>query len=674
VRAEELLLDLDATQRAAVTEPVVPLAILAPAGSGKTRALTRRIAWQAAVGNLDPNHVLAVTFTRKAAGELRGRLSRLGVRGSVTAGTFQRGRPRPAPAPPRGCGDRDAGAARPQGPAAGPAARRSRPRRGAGGLDQRGRVRDRVGQGAPDPSRRVCRAGAAHRAGYAALPPASSRRSTPRTNARSGRRGCSTSTTSSRPAPTRWRPIPRSRRRNGGGSVTSSSTSSRTSPARSSACCVHGSVPAPTSAVVGDPDQAIYAFAGADAGLLDPLRRLVRGGDGRPPARQLPLDPADRHPPPGPCCRSSSGPRSGPRCVEGPAPTITAYPTDADEARGVAEALYQAKAHDPRRPWSSMAVLYRVNAQSAPFEEALTRAGVPYRVRGAAAFLDRPEVKTVIEALRKGAKTAPGRTFAEHLTDLVSDANDLSEDRREHVDAVAALGREYLAAEGSMGSVKGFLDYLHASLRGGWTTVGLGRRRGWTSSPSTGQGTRVGHRLRQPASSAGWCRSRTRAGRPTRSTRNDGCCTSRSAGPSGICTCRGPRSAPGARVSRRERRARTSTRSRGSIDDSPAVVETAADRTRGPAGARQRLAALEQGEIPMSDRPLYDALGDLAPRARACRGWSRRTSVLDNKTLRNVATRRPRFVRRAAGPARHGPGEARALRRGAPGGGRPHSG
>jgi DNA helicase-2/ATP-dependent DNA helicase PcrA len=87
VRADELLADLDPSQRAAVIEPAVPLAILAPAGSGKTRALTRRIAWQSAEGNIDPNHV-PVTFTRKAAGELRGRLSRLGVRGSVTAGTF----------------------------------------------------------------------------------------------------------------------------------------------------------------------------------------------------------------------------------------------------------------------------------------------------------------------------------------------------------------------------------------------------------------------------------------------------------------------------------------------------------------------------------------------------------------------------------------------------------
>ncbi len=216
--------------------------------------------------------------------------------------------------------------------------------------------------------------------------------------------------------------------------------------------------------VVGDPDQAIYAFAGADAGLLTRFGEWFEG------ATSVRLAANYRSSPQIVTAARAVLPESEraevrAAGVEGPEPTITAYPTDAAEARGVAEALY--RAHDPRRPWSSMAILSRVNAQSAAFEEALTRLGVPYRVRGAAAFLDRPEVKTVIEALRKGAKTAPGRTFAEHLTDLVADANALSEDRREHVDAVAALGREYLAAEGSTGSVKGFLDYLRASLRGG---------------------------------------------------------------------------------------------------------------------------------------------------------------------------------------------------------------
>ena len=67
---DALLDGLNPAQRAAVTSTAAPLAILAGAGSGKTRVLTRRIAWRAATGDLDPRHVLALTFTRKAAGEL----------------------------------------------------------------------------------------------------------------------------------------------------------------------------------------------------------------------------------------------------------------------------------------------------------------------------------------------------------------------------------------------------------------------------------------------------------------------------------------------------------------------------------------------------------------------------------------------------------------------------
>jgi DNA helicase-2/ATP-dependent DNA helicase PcrA len=88
VDPDALLADLDASQRRAVVEPARPLAILAPAGSGKTRVLTRRIAWHAATEAIEPAHVLALTFTRKAAGELRARLRRLGVVDAPTAGTF----------------------------------------------------------------------------------------------------------------------------------------------------------------------------------------------------------------------------------------------------------------------------------------------------------------------------------------------------------------------------------------------------------------------------------------------------------------------------------------------------------------------------------------------------------------------------------------------------------
>ena len=64
-----------------------PLCILAGAGTGKTTTITRRIAWQVASEAFVPQHIVAVTFTDKAAGELRARLRALGVEG-VRASTF----------------------------------------------------------------------------------------------------------------------------------------------------------------------------------------------------------------------------------------------------------------------------------------------------------------------------------------------------------------------------------------------------------------------------------------------------------------------------------------------------------------------------------------------------------------------------------------------------------
>jgi DNA helicase-2/ATP-dependent DNA helicase PcrA len=84
----QLLEGLDADQIAAVTSPGAPLAIVAPAGSGKTRVLTRRIAWRIETGTADATHVLAITFTRRAAGELLQRLGELGQRDQPTVGTF----------------------------------------------------------------------------------------------------------------------------------------------------------------------------------------------------------------------------------------------------------------------------------------------------------------------------------------------------------------------------------------------------------------------------------------------------------------------------------------------------------------------------------------------------------------------------------------------------------
>lgn len=636
MRPDDLLTDLDATQRAAVTEPVVPLAILAPAGSGKTRALTRRIAWQAAVGNLDPNHVLAVTFTRKAAGELRGRLARLGVRGAVTAGTFHavalaQLRRRHA----------DAGTAMPAildrkarllGPLLG----------GARGAELAVAINEVASEIEWAKARRIRPDGYVGQVQRV-------QRETPRSPGdiasiytayeREKKRkglvdfddliGVCTEALETDPgfaATQRWR-------------FRHLFVDEFQDVTRAQLDLLRAWLGDGTDlCVVGDPDQAIYAFAGADAGLLTQFPDQFEG------AAVVRLGANYRSSPEIVTAARAVLPaqdRAEVRAagVDGPPPRVTAYPDDAAEARGVADALFEA--HGGMRPWSSMAVLYRVNAQSAPFEEALGRAGIPSRVRGAAAFLDRPEVKTVIDELRKGAKTAPGRAFAEHLTDLVTDASELSEDRREHVDAVAALGREYLAAEGSIGSVNGFLEYLRASLRGGddgglhddavdlltfhrakgleWDTVFVtGLERGLVPiSHAAGNpgATDEERRLLYVALSraerylhVSWARTRAR----------------------------------GNRVSNRTKSPYLGEIERVISDPSAAEIDlTEGGHARGAAGARQRLAELDVGELAMSDRPLYEALvswrRELA-RAAAVPAYV----ILDNKTLRSVASARPR--------------------------------
>src|SRR5207249_7143576 len=115
-------------------------------------------------------------------------------------------------------------------------------------------------------------------------------------------------------------------------------------------------------------------------------------------------------------------------------------------------------AHQPGSPWSGTAVLYRTNAQSAPLEAALRAAGVPYRVRGAARFLDRPAVAAALDELRRAAAAAPGLPLVAHLAGLVEWAEeagggeDATRDRREHVDALVRLGHEYLAADDDTGA------------------------------------------------------------------------------------------------------------------------------------------------------------------------------------------------------------------------------
>ena len=85
---------LDPEQREVATALRGPVRVLAGAGTGKTRAITHRIAYGVAAGVYNPTEVLAVTFTTRAAGEMRTRLRAHGRRRAC----------RPAPSTPRRCG------------------------------------------------------------------------------------------------------------------------------------------------------------------------------------------------------------------------------------------------------------------------------------------------------------------------------------------------------------------------------------------------------------------------------------------------------------------------------------------------------------------------------------------------------------------------------------------
>jgi DNA helicase II / ATP-dependent DNA helicase PcrA len=85
--AEAILGELDPKQQLAAKALVGPTCILAGAGTGKTRTVTHRIAYGIATGHFAANRVLALTYTNRAAGELRARLRSLGV-GAVSVRTF----------------------------------------------------------------------------------------------------------------------------------------------------------------------------------------------------------------------------------------------------------------------------------------------------------------------------------------------------------------------------------------------------------------------------------------------------------------------------------------------------------------------------------------------------------------------------------------------------------
>ncbi|WP_157556736.1 ATP-dependent DNA helicase UvrD2 [Nocardia acidivorans] len=158
--------------------------------------------------------------------------------------------------------------------------------------------------------------------------------------------------------------------------------------------------------VVGDANQTIYSFTGASpAFLLDFSRRF-------PEATVIRLERDYRSTPQvvslaNRVIGAARGRIAGTRLQligqrpDGPEPAFAEYDDEPAEAAAVAAAVTKLLAKGV--PAAEIAVLYRINAQSEAYEQALTEAGIPYQVRGGEGFFNRTDVRQAVQALRQAA-------------------------------------------------------------------------------------------------------------------------------------------------------------------------------------------------------------------------------------------------------------------------------
>ncbi len=468
--------------------------ILAGAGSGKTRVLTHRIAYRAEVGTLDPNRVLAVTFTRKAAGELRERLGRLGLRSGVHAGTFhsiayaqlrqrweERGiRPpellerkvgfvarlmssRGGTAPLDVVAEIEWAAARRIGPeqyeAAAALARRRPP------LDA-GKVAEIYDRFMTEKRRRRL-------VDFDDL-------------LRLAVRDLAADPVYAAARHWRFRHL-------------FVDEFQDVNPLQH-ALLEAWSGPESDLCAVGDPNQAIYAWNGADSRYLIDFETYFPG------STTVTLEDNYRSTPEILTVANAvldsgrSVPiRLRPHRPSGPVPSVTDHPDASAEAAAIARKVRDL--HSPGTSWSRQAVLVRTNAQATLISEAFTRAAIPHRVRGGGDLLEQPEVRQAVSALRRAsslqmalgdleeqvrratpdqdesdgdapegapAQAPTAATEAAPPTDREmrrSGLEQLTQERAANLAELVRLGREYLAIDPD-GGIPGFLGWMTSALRG----------------------------------------------------------------------------------------------------------------------------------------------------------------------------------------------------------------
>ncbi|MDN3026611.1 ATP-dependent DNA helicase UvrD2 [Streptomyces sp. S.PB5] len=419
--ADAVLEGLDPEQREVATALQGPVCVLAGAGTGKTRAITHRIAYGVRAGILQPSSVLAVTFTNRAAGEMRGRLRQLGAAG-VQARTFHSAALRQL----QYFWPKAVGGSMPrlvdrkiQLVADAAAACRIR-------LD-RGELRDvtaeiewsKVTQTVP--------------ADYA-LAAAKAGREAPRNPAEVAQ------------LYTAYEDLKRER-----GVIDFEDVLLLTVAVLQDRHDIADQVRAQyqhfvvdeyqdvsplqqrllelwlgdrdTLCVVGDASQTIYSFTGATPDHLLDFRTRHPGATVVKLVRDYRSTPQVVHLANGLLAQASG--RAADHRLElvsqrapGPEPLYTEYTDEPAEAEGAARRIRELMAAGV--PAAEIAILFRTNAQSETYEQALADAGVPYQLRGAERFFDRPEVRRAIVNLRGAARFGGNDSRLDDAPDLPS--------------------------------------------------------------------------------------------------------------------------------------------------------------------------------------------------------------------------------------------------------------
>jgi len=406
VEADQLLDALDPEQRDVALALHGPVRVLAGAGTGKTRAITHRIAYGVAAGVYNPREVLAVTFTTRAAGEMRTRLRTLGA-GEVQARTFHSAALRQA----RYFWPRVYGGELPLLTESKIAMLASAARRNRVEVDQ-AVLRDLAGEVEWSKVTNV------RPDDYAAVA-ASRGRSVAGQDAATVSRVFAA-----------YEEVKRDQRRMDMEDVLLCAAALLSEDERVAAevrrqykwfVVDEFQDVSPIQAslldlwlggrddlcVVGDPAQTIYSFAGASADYLKSFPRRYPGTSSMELVRNYRSTPqvvaaANRLL----AGTESAGVELRSQQEAGPSVSYAEHPDEVAEAESVAAAILAAK--DSGTPLREVAVLFRINAQSVAFEEALAARDLAYVVRGAARFFERAEVRQAVTLLRGNTRGEGG--------------------------------------------------------------------------------------------------------------------------------------------------------------------------------------------------------------------------------------------------------------------------